>query len=139
VLVLLAAQCELSACTRHASSRIFLHGDTVNEREEIVPYAVVRIAGRESISDENGHYRFLFVEPCLRAFAGTHGIETLDLEGFSPNYERFNVGVHFDTMEMVGLASCPADTDRYIRVTFVKKSDSTPNQSHLNRFKSRKD
>ncbi|MBI3543721.1 MAG: hypothetical protein HY075_10660 [Deltaproteobacteria bacterium] len=107
-------------CTRYAYTRVFLHGEVEDEDGRPVPFAVVRVGEMESISDDNGHYRFLYLASCLRGSAGVQGVQTPDLEGYAPGFKPAIVGYHLDTIEVVGGGTCPADTDKYLRLSLVR-------------------
>lgn len=108
-----------AGCSRYAYTRVYLHGTVEDEDGRPVPFAVVRQGEIETLSDENGKYRLLYLANCLRSGVGIQGVQTPELEAYAVSYERTVLGYHLDTIETVGGGSCPADTDKFLRVTMV--------------------
>jgi hypothetical protein len=110
-----------SGCTRFAYTRVFLHGDIQDEDGRPVPFAIVRLGPLETLADENGHYRMLVIANCLHGLVGIQGVQTPELETYAYGYEPTSLGFHLDTIEMAGGGSCPADSDKLVRVAMVRK------------------
>jgi hypothetical protein len=108
-----------TGCSRYAHTRVLLHGTVEDEDGRPVPFAVVRVGDLETLSDESGRYHLLYLASCLRGTAGIQGVQTPDVEAFALNYEKAVIGFHLDTIELVGGGSCPADSDKYLRVTMA--------------------
>lgn len=109
-------------CTRYAETRVFLHGDVVDEEGRPVPRAVVRLGNRETLADLRGQYRFLYLTRCLQAGVGTAGYKNESLEVFSPGFEKAEQAFEIAAAEFVGPASCPKDTDKFLRVTLLPRA-----------------
>lgn len=108
------------SCARYASTRVYLHGDVDNEDGQPVPFAVVRVGKFETLADASGHYRVLYLASCLRGYAGVQGVQTPDVEVFAPGFKKATLGYHLDTIEMVGGGSCPADSDKFLRLVVAR-------------------
>jgi hypothetical protein len=114
-LALIAAS--LAACSkRNVQTRVFLHGDTVGEDEKPVPFTVVRLGSRETVSDEHGKFGFLYLEDCMRLGAGTAGVSNDEVRAFADGFEPFSVGFQLASVELVGFSSCPKQTNKYLRL-----------------------
>ena len=116
VLVLVAAP----GCSRFASTRVFLHGEVEDEDGKPVPFAIVRLGDLETLSDEKGHYRVLYLAQCLRGTVGVQGVQTPEVEVYSTGYPNYRLGFHLDTIELIGGGSCPADSDKFLRLILAK-------------------
>ncbi len=88
IIVLIVLSVSNLHCARYASTRVFLHGGVANEDGQPVPFAVVRIGDFETLADARGHYRVLYLASCLRGYVGSQGVETPEVEIFSPGYEK---------------------------------------------------
>ena len=111
-------------CARHASTRVFLHGDVVDEDEHSIAGAVVRQEKIETLSDDKGHYRMLFLVRCLRGGVGPQGVQTKTLEAYAPGFKKTEMGYLLDAIEMIGTGSCPRDTDKFLRLVMLKSKPS---------------
>jgi hypothetical protein len=107
-------------CGRYAYTRVFLHGDVEDEDGRPVPFAIVRLGWFETTADARGHYHMLYMATCLRGYVGIQGVQTPELETFANSYEKSVLGYHLDTIELVGGGSCPADSDKFLRVVMRK-------------------
>lgn len=107
-------------CARLAYTRVFLHGEVEDEDGKPVPFAVVRLSEFETVSDEKGHYRALYVARCLRATMGIQGVQSPEVEVFATGYADYRLAFHLDTIELVGGGSCPADSDKYLRLILAR-------------------
>ena len=99
LLALLIVIAAFPACSRFASTRVFLHGEIEDEEGRVVPFAVVRVGPFETLSDGEGHYRVLYMADCLRGTVGIQGVQTPELEVFAKDYAPYKLGFHLDTME----------------------------------------
>ena len=108
-----------AGCTRYAETRVFLHGDVVDEMGRPIARAVVRLGKRETLTDQRGRYRFLYLTRCLHAGIGKAGYKNETLEVFGPGLKPAAIDFEIATAEFVGPATCAKDTDKFLRVTLL--------------------
>lgn len=115
-----------AGCSRYASTRVFLHGEVEDEDGKAIPFAVVRLNDFETLADERGHYRALFLAECLDGVIGAQGIQTPEVQAFATGYPSVRLGFHLDSIKLIGGGSCPADTSKYLRLILPRPQITGP-------------
>lgn len=111
--------------SRRAVTKVFLHGETVDDQMRPIANVVVRLRGRETISDQTGRYRFLYLAHCLRPGAGARTTIDDEVRAYAKGFELFRMEYGLPAKELLGTSSCPKETDKYLRLELIR-SDLPP-------------
>ena len=125
VVMLLIAATLASGCTRNIVTRLYLHGDVVDEfNEQPISGAVVRFNDLEQATDSQGRFRRLVLVECLEPSVEvpllTSRISEYEIQSFAASYVPVLLKFQLLKASLIGKEQCPKEADQYLRVRMVK-------------------